>query len=88
MSAPIVGPIVLWGGGAIGAHLVRAGQDILFVDKTEADPQLGPIVTIARQYSLDAPITARPLTMIHEIEDGRRAMAWANLDELAREVPA
>ena len=56
--------------------------------KTEADPQLGPIVTIARRHSLDAPITARLLTMIHEIEDGRRAMAWANLDELARAVPA
>ena len=51
--------------------------------KTEADPQLGPIVTTARGQGGDAPITARLIAMIHEIEDGRRPMAWANLDELA-----
>ncbi|MGH7154109.1 MAG: ketopantoate reductase family protein, partial [Acetobacteraceae bacterium] len=56
--------------------------------KTEADPQLGPIVTTARQYGMDAPITARLIAMIHEIEDGRREMAWSNLDELARAMPA
>jgi 2-dehydropantoate 2-reductase len=55
--------------------------------KTEADPQLGPIVTTARQHALDAPITARLIAMIHEIEEGQRPMAWTNLDELARAMP-
>ena len=56
--------------------------------KTEADPQLGPIVTTARQYGLDAPITARLIAMIHEIEEGSRPMEWTNLDELAKMIPA
>ena len=56
--------------------------------KTEADPQLGPIVTTARQHGTDAPITARLIAMIHEIEQGTRPMQWANLDELARAMPA
>jgi 2-dehydropantoate 2-reductase len=54
--------------------------------KTEADPQLGPIVTSARQNGLDAPITARLIAMIHEIEEGQRPMAWTNLDELAEVI--
>jgi len=56
--------------------------------KTEADPQLGPIVTTARQYGLDAPITARLIAMIHEIEEGSRPMTWTNLDELAKAIAA
>ncbi len=55
--------------------------------KTEADPQLGPIVTTARQHGMDAPITARLIAMIHEIEEGLRPMAWANLDELTQVMP-
>jgi 2-dehydropantoate 2-reductase len=51
--------------------------------KTEADAQLGPIVSTARRLGSDAPITARLIAMIHEIEEGGRAMAWANLSELA-----
>jgi 2-dehydropantoate 2-reductase len=56
--------------------------------KTEADPQLGPIVTTARQYGMVAPITERLIAMIHEIEEGQRPMQTANLDELARVVPS
>jgi len=56
--------------------------------KTEVDPQLGPIVTTARQHGLAAPITARLIAMIHEIEEGKRPMAWANLDELAKIIAA
>jgi len=54
--------------------------------KTEADPQLGPIVTTARRLGTDAPITARLIAMIHDIEDNRRQMDLANLDELARAI--
>jgi 2-dehydropantoate 2-reductase len=56
--------------------------------KTEADPQLGPIVTTARQHGLAAPIAARLIAMIHEIEEGNRPMTWANLDELAKVIAA
>jgi len=56
--------------------------------KTEADPQLGPIVTTAQRHGLSAPITARLIAMIHEIEEGNRPMGWANLDALAKVVVA
>ena len=54
--------------------------------RTEAEHQLGPIVHTARRHGLDAPITARLIGLVGEIEHGRRRLDWANLDELAREV--
>lgn len=50
--------------------------------RTEADAQLGPIVTFGAQHGVATPLTARTIAMIHEIEDGGRAMELANLDEL------
>ncbi|PSC02827.1 2-dehydropantoate 2-reductase [Alsobacter soli] len=55
--------------------------------KTEADAQLGPIVTFGRQVGVAAPATAGVIAMIHEIEDGRRPLAWDNLAELATSLP-
>jgi 2-dehydropantoate 2-reductase len=52
--------------------------------RTEVDAQLGPVATIGREHGLDTPITARLIAMIHEIEEGRRSLATANLDELDR----
>jgi|SRR5579864_189342 len=54
--------------------------------RTEAEHQLGPIVAEARKHGLEAPITARLIALIREIEDGKRAQDWSNLDLLAREV--
>jgi 2-dehydropantoate 2-reductase len=56
--------------------------------KTEVDAQIRPIVEIGRKLGLDAPLTARTVEMIHEIEDGKRPLALANLDELARAATA
>ncbi|MBI5879750.1 MAG: 2-dehydropantoate 2-reductase [Chloroflexi bacterium] len=50
--------------------------------KTEADPQLGPIVTLGAEVGVAAPLTAKVIAMIHEIEDGKRKMSTANLDIL------
>lgn len=52
--------------------------------KTEVDAQILPIVEIARELGLQAPLTARTVEMIHQIEDGERRLALSNLDELAR----
>jgi 2-dehydropantoate 2-reductase len=54
--------------------------------RTEAEHQLGPIVRVAREHRLEAPITARLIALIREIEDGKRAQDWSNLDLLAEEV--
>jgi 2-dehydropantoate 2-reductase len=56
--------------------------------RTEAEHQLGPIVTVAREHGLAAPITARLVALIRDIEDGRRAQDWATLDLLMETVPA
>lgn len=56
--------------------------------KTEAEHQLGPIVEAAERHGLKAPITARTIALIREIEDGRRKQEWANLDLLSEMVPA
>ncbi len=52
--------------------------------KTEADPQLGPIVTLGAEIGVAAPLTEKVIIMIHEIEDGKRPMSLANLDALKR----
>ncbi len=56
--------------------------------RTEVDAQLGPVVTIGREHGVATPITARIIAQIHEIEEGRRELTTANLDELGRLAPA
>ncbi|TMJ07820.1 MAG: ketopantoate reductase family protein, partial [Bacillati bacterium ANGP1] len=51
--------------------------------KTEVDQQVGAVVETASSHRLPAPLNARLLALIHDIEDGRRAMSWQNLEELA-----
>jgi 2-dehydropantoate 2-reductase len=55
--------------------------------KTEVRPQLGPVVATAERLGLKAPLTARTITLITEIEDGRRPLATENLAELAQLLP-
>jgi 2-dehydropantoate 2-reductase len=54
--------------------------------RTEVDAILGHVVTLGAEASIPTPLTARLVTMIHEIEDGKRAMAMANLDTLAEAI--
>lgn len=56
--------------------------------QTEVDAQLGPIVALGAEVGVPAPITKRLIEMIHEIEHGTRALAWANLAELEQEMEA
>jgi len=51
--------------------------------KTEVDWQPGAVVERAAQLGIPVPYHRAIVRMIHEIEDGRRSMGWANLDELA-----
>jgi 2-dehydropantoate 2-reductase len=56
--------------------------------RTEGEHQLGPIVAVAREHGLSAPITARTIALIRDIEDGKRTQDWANLDLLMETMPA
>ena len=49
---------------------------------TEVDQQIGLAARIGAAHGLPMPLTHRLVAMIHELEDGRRAMCWRNLDEL------
>ncbi|MCR8725503.1 ketopantoate reductase family protein [Frigidibacter sp. ROC022] len=51
--------------------------------KTEARPQLGPIVETGRKRGVPAPLTERLIEMIEEIESGKRPLSRDNLTELA-----
>ena len=50
--------------------------------KTEGEAQLGPIVQEAAACGMRAPLVARILDLVREIEDGRRERSRANLDLL------
>lgn len=55
--------------------------------KTEADAQLGPIVSFGAEVGVPTPATQGVIAMIHEIEDGKRPLAWENLAELEAALP-
>lgn len=52
--------------------------------KTEVDAQVLPVVEIGEESRVPTPLAARVITMIHEIEDGKRPLTIANIEELAR----
>jgi 2-dehydropantoate 2-reductase len=51
--------------------------------KTEIDSQIGEIVRVAQAHGARAPVTEVLIRLIHEVEDGRRAIDRANLVEFA-----
>ena len=54
--------------------------------KTEVDAQLGPVIQYGRAARIPTPLTTRVRAYIHEIEEGKRGLTPANLDELAATV--
>jgi 2-dehydropantoate 2-reductase len=56
--------------------------------KTEVDAQLGPIVETGAAKGIPTPLTKRLIELIHDIEDGKRPLAWETLDVLAAVKPA
>jgi len=50
--------------------------------KTEVDSQIGVVVAKGHRLGVATPLLERVVAMIHDLEDGRRVMGWANLDEL------
>ena len=53
---------------------------------TEVEPMIGAVVREAQAQEIETPLLARLVAMIHEIEEGRRPLDRANIDELAAEV--
>ncbi len=55
--------------------------------RTEADAQLGPIIRVAGEKGVGAPMTARLLSLIKAIEDGEARQDGAMLDALGETLP-
>ena len=49
---------------------------------TEVDAQLGIVVTLAAEAGVPAPLTARLVALVHEIERGARRQSLDTLDTL------
>jgi 2-dehydropantoate 2-reductase len=47
--------------------------------RTEVDAQLGAVVETGDVLGIPAPLTARLVELIHDIEDGKRPLSWDNL---------
>jgi 2-dehydropantoate 2-reductase len=54
--------------------------------KTEVDAQLGPVVRFGAAALVPTPATAALIAMIHEIEDGKRRLAWENISEITSKI--
>jgi 2-dehydropantoate 2-reductase len=54
--------------------------------RTEVDAQLGIIVTLGREVGVEAPLTSRLVSLIHDVEQGVREQSLATLDVLQRAV--
>ncbi len=50
--------------------------------KTEVDAQVGPVVEIGARHGVPTPIAVRLIALIHDTEDGHRALGLDGLDEL------
>lgn len=50
--------------------------------RTEVDAQLGPIVHLGAEAGVATPLTARLITLIHDIEEGQRPQSLETLSEL------
>jgi 2-dehydropantoate 2-reductase len=55
--------------------------------KTEVDAQIGPIVQAGAAKGIPTPLTSRLITLIHDIEDGRRPLDWSTLEALNEAMP-
>ena len=55
---------------------------------TEVDAQLGIVVELGAESGVDAPLTARLVELIHEVERGQRAQSVETLDALEARVAA
>jgi len=56
--------------------------------KTEIDAQIAIVDALAREVGVDTPTVRRLVTLIHDVEDGKRKMDWATLDALAESAAA
>ncbi|HEY8381248.1 MAG TPA: 2-dehydropantoate 2-reductase [Microvirga sp.] len=50
--------------------------------RTEVDAQIGIIAEIGQEAGIEAPRLRKLVALIHDIEEGRKPLAWSTLDEM------
>lgn len=50
--------------------------------RTEVDAQIAPIAELGAEAGVPTPLVSRLVELVHEVEEGARAQAWATLDAL------
>lgn len=54
--------------------------------RTEVDPQVATVADIAASHGIDTPLLRRLVSLIHDIEDGRREMSADTFHELSKVI--
>jgi 2-dehydropantoate 2-reductase len=49
---------------------------------TEVDAQVGTVAAIGREAGIETPNLEKLVRLIHDIEEGRKPLAWSTLDEM------
>src|SRR3712207_4109899 len=52
--------------------------------KPEVDAQIAIIATLGREAGIATPAVSKLVSLIHDIEDGRREQSWSTLDEMLK----
>lgn len=55
--------------------------------RTEVDPQVGAVAAIAASHGIPTPLLNRLVELVHDIEEGRRAMSLDTFHELTKVLP-
>jgi 2-dehydropantoate 2-reductase len=55
--------------------------------RTEADAQLGPIVTLGSEVGIPTPLVSRLIELVHDLEERRREQSHETLDVLKAALP-
>ena len=50
--------------------------------RTEVDAQIAPIAELGANVGVSTPLTVRLVSLIHDVEEGRRQQSWETLDAL------
>ena len=50
--------------------------------RTEIDPQIGIIARLGAEAGVPTPAIRRLVELIHDVEDGRRELCYANMQEM------
>ena len=77
-----IGAMVAFNRGSAKSHSGIWRDLAIRKRRTEVDAQIGVIAAIGREVGVATPALEKLVALIHDIEDGRKPLAWSTLDEM------